>query len=219
MNKPVVHLFHLGVDEENNDTFFRVGTYNFTTSYETEVGTLAMYAGVIKNNPLEYMVLEVYADERAYQIHKRSPQFQAYVEQLGSKLTKREVYEVEAVFLEEKLTEGVWLGEKHHYLKFACIQVKDGHQEDFEKSVLGNMQISLRDETGFLAMYALRDRKNHAIYYFYELYASADAYEYHRASKHFQRYLAETQDIMVEKILLDLENSIAISRGQVTFSN
>ncbi|HEL2203053.1 TPA: antibiotic biosynthesis monooxygenase [Streptococcus suis] len=219
MSNPVVHLFHLGIDEKNRDTFYQVGVKNFRTSYEEEGGILAMYASALKENPLEYKVFEVYADETAYQRHRNSPHFKAYVEQVGSKLTKREVFEVEALFLEEKLPSGVWLGPEDHFLKFAQVQVREGGQEAFESSVLINMQSSMKEESGVLAMYAVKDRQQPNRYYFYEVYASAKAYEDHRLRPHFKRYLSETQDLVEEKILQDLENSIAISKGQLAFSS
>ncbi|MFC3932062.1 putative quinol monooxygenase [Streptococcus dentapri] len=218
MTNPVVHLFHLGVDERNRDTFYQAGVHNFTTSYKDEVGTLAMYASFIKGRPLEYKVFEVYTDEEAYQIHRNSSQYKTYVEQVGQHLIKRESYETEALFLEEKLASGIWLGAEHHFLKFAQIEAEEGSQEVFESSVLTNMQASMKEEQGVLAMYALKDIKNPKIYYFYEVYATASAYESHRLTQHFQTYLSETQDLMKEKILLDLENSIAISKGQFSDS-
>ncbi|HEM3633146.1 putative quinol monooxygenase [Streptococcus suis] len=219
MSKPVVHLFHLGVDEKNRDSFYQVGVENFQTSYEEEVGTLAMYASSLKENQLEYKVFEVYADEEAYQKHRNSPHFKAYVEQVGSKLTKREVFEVEALFLEEKLPSGVWLGAEKYFLKFAQIQVEAGSEKAFERSVLLNMQTSIKEEVGVLAMYAVKDSQQSNRYYFYEVYASAKAYEDHRLTPHFQRYISETQDLVEEKNLQDLENSIAISKGQLAFSS
>ncbi|HEM3635748.1 TPA: antibiotic biosynthesis monooxygenase [Streptococcus suis] len=219
MSTPVVHLFQLGVDERNRDSFYQVGVKNFQTSYEEEAGTLAMYASSLKENPLEYKVFEVYADEVAYQSHRTSLHYQSYVEQVGSKLTKREVYEVEALFLEEKLPSGVWLGAEKYFLKFAQIQVEAGSEKAFERSVLLNMQTSIKEEVGVLAMYAVKDSQQSNRYYFYEVYASAKAYEDHRLTLHFQRYISETQDLVEEKILQDLENSIAISKGQLAFSS
>ncbi|HEM3467592.1 TPA: antibiotic biosynthesis monooxygenase [Streptococcus suis] len=219
MRKPVVHLFHLGVDEKNRDTFYQVGVENFQTSYEEEAGTLAMYASSLKGNSLEYKVFEVYADEVAYQSHRTSLHYQSYVEQVGSKLTKREVYEVEALFLEEKLPSGVWLGAEKYFLKFAQIQVEAGSEKAFERSVLLNMQTSIKEEVGVLAMYAVKDSQQSNRYYFYEVYASAKAYEDHRLTPHFQRYISETQDLVEEKNIQDLENSIAISKGQLAFSS
>lgn len=81
------------------------------------------------------------------------------------------------------------------------------------------MRTSLKEEKGVLAMYAVKDRQQPNRYYFYEVYASAKAYEDHRLRPHFKRYLSETQDLVEEKILQDLENSIAISKGQLAFSS
>ena len=219
MSKPVVHLFHLGINEKNRDSFYQLGVENFQTSYEEEAGTLAMYASSLRENPLEYKVFEVYADDATYQSHRNSPHYQAYVEQVGSQLTKREVFEVEALFLEEKLPSGVWRGPENHFLKFAQVQVEEGSEKAFESSVLLNMQTSIKEEGSVLVMYAVKDCQQSNRYYFCEVYASAKAYEDHRLSSHFKRYISETQDLVKEKILLDLENCIAISKGKLAFSN
>jgi len=68
-------------------------------------------------------------------------------------------------------------------------------------------------------MYAVKDCQQSNCYYFYEVYASAKAYEDHRLSSHFKRYISEMQDLVKEKILLDLENCIAISKGKLAFPN
>lgn len=219
MSKLVAHLFHLGIDEKNRDTFYKVGMKNFRTSYEEEGGTLAMDASSLRENPLEYKVFEVYEDETAYQVHLNSSHFQAYVEQVGSQLTKREVFEVAPLFLKENLPSAMWLGVEHHFLKFAQIQVKEGCQETFESSVLMNMQASMNEKMCVLAMFAVKDRQQPNRYYFYEVYTSAKPYEDHRLRLHFKCYLLETQDLVEEKILLDLENSIAISKGKIAFSD
>ncbi|EHJ52133.1 putative quinol monooxygenase [Streptococcus macacae] len=218
MKKPVVHLFHLGVNPVDLETFHQAGVHNLTTSYQKEAGTLAMYASSLKDIPTEFIVFEVYADEAAYQTHRNSPQYQAYVQQVGSQLTKREAYEATPIFLEEKLPSGQWIGPQYYFLKFAQIEVKETAQAAFEKSVLTNMQISLKEEAGVLAMYALKDHQNPQIWYFYEVYANAAAYAAHGRTKHFQTYLAETKDLLISKTLLDLENDTAVTKGQLAFS-
>ncbi|BAQ24480.1 putative quinol monooxygenase [Streptococcus troglodytae] len=218
MKKPVVHLFHLGVDQANLATFHQAGVHNLTTSYQKEAGTLAMYASSLKDNPTEFIVFEVYADEEAYQIHRNSSQYQAYIRQVGAQLTKRDAYETHAMFLKEKLPSGQWIGSQYYFLKFAQIEVKEDAQTAFEKSVLTNMRVSMAEEAGILAMYALKDSKNPNTYYFYEVYESAAAYALHRETAHFQTYIAETNDLLLNKRLLDLENDIAVTKGGLAYS-
>ncbi len=62
------------------------------------------------------------------------------------------------------------------------------------------MQTSIKEEVGVLAMYAVKDSQQSNRYYFYEVYASAKAYEDHRLTPHFQRYISETQDLVEEKL-------------------
>ncbi|WP_251420928.1 MULTISPECIES: putative quinol monooxygenase [Lactococcus] len=218
MTEPVVHLFYLGVDQEKLESFYQAGVYNLTTSYEEEEGTLAMYASNFRNSPTEFIVFEVYADERAYHIHQNSIQYQNYIKEVGNYLTKRKSYEVGPLFLKEKLSSGIRLDSGQCFLKFAQIEVKDGEQKIFETSVIDNMRKSMKEEVGVLAMYALKDNQNLKRYYFFEVYADAKAYEVHLETEHFLTYISETKDLLIDKKLSDLENSIAVTRGNLVFT-
>lgn len=211
----VVHLFRLAVGKDDEVAFHEAGIHNLTTSHLREEGTLAMYTSSFKELSTEFIVFEVYADENAYQIHRNSPQFQAYVEKVSGKLIKRESFEVEPIFLKEKLSTGEWVGSQHFYLKFAKVETSQEGQEAFETSVLINMQTSIEQEEGVLAMYAVRDVEKPTICYFYEVYASPAVYEAHRQTPHFQTYIAETKDLIVEKELLDLVNDVAVTKGKL----
>lgn len=211
----VVHLFHLAVEKEDELAFHEAGIHNLTTSHRREEGTLAMYASSFRDLSTEFIVFEVYADENAYQIHRNSPQFQAYVEKVGGKLIKRESFEVEPVFLKEKLSTGEWVGSQHFHLKFAKVETSQEGQEAFEASVLTNMQTSMVKEKGVLAMYAVQDVEKPTVWYFYEVYASPAAYKAHRQTPHFQTYIAETKDLIVEKELLDLVNDVSMTQGKL----
>lgn len=215
--KPVVHLFHLGVSLENRSVFHEAGVFNLIRSQKNEPETLAMYASQVKNSPTEFIVFEVYANEEAYQTHRDSPQYQAYVEKVGSKLTKRESFEVEPVFMQERIGPGEWVGEEYFYLKFAQVETKVGSEKAFETSVLTSMKTSLAVEEGLLAMYAMRECESPNRWYFYEVYANERAYQLHRETSHFKTYLAETEALLLDKQLEDLVNDVAVTKGSLNF--
>ncbi|KXT74437.1 hypothetical protein STRDD10_00896 [Streptococcus sp. DD10] len=215
--KPIVHLFHLSVAPADVHDFHEAGVYNLMTSQRQETGTLAMYASRFKDFSTEFIVFEVYADEVSYQTHRASPQFQYYVDKVGGKLLRKDSFEVEAVFLEEKLSTGEWLGKEEFCLKFAKVETTKEGIVGFTKSVLENMKTSLAVEDGVLAMYAMREVKKPTCWYFYEIYASEEAYQRHRQTPHFQTYLIETEELLVEKQLHDLLNDIAVTKGKNKF--
>lgn len=80
---PVFNLFELGIqDQVQYDT---VGKHSSITD---EVGALAMYSVKQSNHPQMVYMVEIYADEQAYQLHLTSPQYQAFIEQSPRILTK-----------------------------------------------------------------------------------------------------------------------------------
>lgn len=217
MTKPIVHLFKLGIEASNEHILHNAGVHNLTTSYENETGTLAMYSSRLKGNPGEFIVLEVYEDTEAYQTHIHSSQYQYFVDQVGNYLTKRNQYEVEPLFLKEKLSSQQCVELNQYLLKFAQIEVEEDQQAIFEESVLANMKASMREEEGVLAIYALRDVNQPYKYYFYEVYQNEQAYESHCETAHFKKYIQQTKDILNEKELYNLENDVFVTQGSLRF--
>lgn len=211
----LVNIFRLAVAPEDQPLLHEVGVHNLTTSHREEPGTLAMFVGEIKTQPAHYVVFEIYENEDTYAIHRASEQFNNYVTKAGPKLTKRAALQVEPVFLQEKLPSGAWVGPDHYFMKFARVKTTPAGQAAFESSVLTNMKTSLEQEDGVLAMYAVREVADPTAWYFYEVYASPEAYETHRQTAHFRTYIAETQDLVAEKELLELVNDASMTQGKL----
>lgn len=210
-----VNVFRIAVNPEDKPLLHEVGEHNLVTSHREEPGTLAMYVAERKDQEGAYIVFEIYENEDTYAIHRASEQFNNYVTKAGPKLTDRTAIEVEPVFLQEKLDSGEWVGPEHYYLKFARVETSPEGQATFETSVLTNMKTSLAKEAGVLAMYAVREVANPNVWYFYEVYASPEAYQAHRETDHFKTYIAQTQDVVVDKELLDLVNDASMTQGKL----
>ncbi|MCT1926670.1 putative quinol monooxygenase [Staphylococcus pasteuri] len=217
MTKPIVHLFKLGIEESNRHIFHQAGVHNLTTSYKNEVGTLAMYSSRLKSNLGEYLVLEIYEDTEAYQTHVNSNQYKYFIDHVGNHLIKQVKYEVEPLFLKEKLSSQQCVEPNQYLLKFAQIEIEEDQQNTFENSVLTNMEASMSEEEDVLAMYALRDVNQHNKYYFYEVYQNEQAYEAHCETEHFKKYIQQTKDILNDKKLYNLENDVFITQGNLRF--
>ncbi len=132
-------------------------------------------------------------------------------------LTKQVKYEVEPLFLKEKLSSQQCIEPNQYLLKFAQIEIKEDQQDTFEERVLMNMKASMSEEEDVLAMYALRDVHQHNKYYFYEVYQNEQAYEAHCETTHFKNYIRQTKDILNDKKLYNLENDVFITQGNLRF--
>lgn len=76
---PLMNLFELGVAQGKTAKYDQVAEHNIGTSIANEKGTLAMYSVKQQDNPEMAYMVEIYADDAAYQIHRNSPQYQAFV--------------------------------------------------------------------------------------------------------------------------------------------
>lgn len=210
-----VNLFSIATEQEHQALLHEVGVYNLQTSHQKEPGTLAMFVAERKEQLGSYVVCEVYQDDDHYEIHRASEQFIRYSREAGTHLTERRAIPVEPIFLKEKLPSEIWIGAEYLELKFARVEVAEAGGSAFEESVLKNMKTSLDEEAGVLAYIAMRDAENPTVWYFFEVYASPEAYLAHRQTEHFQTYLAETQDLVVDKQLVDLINDASMSQGKL----
>lgn len=213
MTAPIIHLFRLTVADRDRARFGEIGLRNLTTSQEKEAGTLAMYASPVKGQESVSYVFEVYRSEEDYQIHRQSPQFQYFVTEGGPLLTDRQAYEVQPVFLQEKLPAGQWTQPDDFYLKLAQVDVKLEGLADFQAIVTEEMAASMEKEPGVLAMYAMTDADQPNRFYFFEVYADQAAYLSHRETPHFKAYIDGTADLVEDKQLYDLVNGTAVSQG------
>ena len=75
---PLMNLFELGVAEGKTVKYDQVAKHNISTSIANEKGTLAMYSVKLQANPEIAYMLEIYANNAAYQIHRDSSQYQAF---------------------------------------------------------------------------------------------------------------------------------------------
>ena len=93
--------------------------------------------------------------------------------------------------------------EQQPVVRMAHIEVKPGLRNAFIAIVTEGMRTSVQTEPGVLALYCVADKNNPDKLIFFEIYASEEAYQAHRATPHFKKYIEKTQDLSVSKALLE----------------
>ena len=99
---PSVGMYRFQVPAELQGAYNSTGVANLTASMEKEPNKLSMNVAHVKGNPSESYVVEIYKDLAAIEMHRKSDQYQAFVNEVGSKLTNRKMYDVQSVLLFEK---------------------------------------------------------------------------------------------------------------------
>ena len=93
--------------------------------------------------------------------------------------------------------------EQQPVVRMAYIQVKSGLRDAFIATVTEGMRTSVQTEPGVLALYCVADKNDPDKLIFFEIYVSEQAYQAHRASPHFKKYIEKTKDLSVSKSLLE----------------
>lgn len=88
-------------------------------------------------------------------------------------------------------------------VRLAQLTIKPDQLVAFTSAVKEEMEAALRKEPGVLAIYAVADKNDRNKLTFIEMYANDAAYEAHRKTPHFQKYLRVTQEMIADRVLTE----------------
>ena len=81
-------------------------------------------------------------------------------------------------------------------VRIAEIEIDPARLEVYKAALSEEIEASIRDEPGVLALYAVSLRENPAQIRIFETYADRTAYESHLKTAHFLKYKASTQHMV-----------------------
>ncbi|MGO7547982.1 putative quinol monooxygenase [Rhizobium leguminosarum] len=100
--KPVVRMAELEIDPDTLETYRALLTEEIETSIALEDGVLSLSAVSIRNNPNRIRILEVYANQEAYEAHLRTPHFIKYKNQTAHMVISLTLIEVDPIAMRAK---------------------------------------------------------------------------------------------------------------------
>lgn len=211
---PLMNLFELGVAEGKTVKCDQVAKHNISTSIANEKGTLAMYSVKLQANPEIAYMLEIYADNAAYQIHRDSSQYQAFAKVSPEILTdhKKRTALVPQFLGDRKIKQTATTQSR-----LVSLTVKPEHNIQFSKIIQAEMAQSLKVEDGVLAMYAATKQDSLNDWIFFEIYADEAAYQAHRETPHFKDYLKQTDKMIADKHYTAIQTAYLGNQGQLHF--
>lgn len=208
-DKRVMNLFELGVRPDRDKDFADVARQTISASVDHEAGTLAMYALHRSDNPRLAFMVELYENESAYRKHLNAEPYKAFAARAPDIIDRKNKITLEPQFLGDKHI----IPDERTINNLVIVEVKPEFQTEFKNIVLPEMAESLKVEKGVLAMYAATDSQTPNRWYFYEIYASEEAYQLHRQTPHFRDYLRQTAHMSVSKDAIPVKPVFLRNKG------
>ena len=121
-----------------------------------ESGSYSLYGAIDADNPDIMRILEIYEDEAAYQVHRDSEGFKAFIEERKPILESLKILPVDPIVLEQK-AEGTG---KFAYM--SLVEVKPEYLDDFREFLGAQMSDAVRNIPGALALFATSEQGDRA---------------------------------------------------------
>lgn len=209
--QPVIaRLWELEVDPAQIDEFKAAGIENLEASIRLEPGVLMMHAVQLANAPTHVRVLEVYADQKAYEAHIRAPHFQRYKITSAPMVRSQKPVSISPIRLCAKggtIAPGAAQG---LMVRIAVIGVDPAQLDAYKAFLKEEQEASVRLEPGVLMLHSVQYTDDPTQVRLLEVYASREAYQSHIRTPHFLKYKAGTER-MVRSLDLPLADPILLA--------
>lgn len=214
---PIVGLYRFQVPAELQGAYNTVGIQNLTSSMEKEPNTLSMNVAHVKGNPSESYVVEVYKDTAALETHRKSEHFQNYINEVGSKLTNRKLYDVQPLLLIEKKDGLSMINDSNSVVTLTEFTVDGNEVDTVQKQYQLDIERSVRDDAGYKAGYVLRERNNKTHWYVIQIYSDESAFNKHMSSPGYRFMMSQIQGSVQGVTTKVLQGEIIVNHGGQAF--
>ncbi|MFC2737757.1 MAG: putative quinol monooxygenase [Leptotrichia wadei] len=83
--------------------------------------------------------------------------------------------------------------------------VKEGKKNAYVTVDKNNITKSVLNDKWTLGMYLVQEKENPDKWYFFEIYENEKAYQKHRKTAHFKKYIEQTKNIIENKEFINIE--------------
>ena len=211
---PIFNIFELGVKEGEKNSYVAVGKNNITKSVFNDKGTLGMYLVQEKGKPNMTYMFEVYEDEKSYQEHIKSEQYKEFLRQSPIILTN---HKKKIQVMPEYMGDKKFVQTRNTRVNYVTVDVKERFNDTFREIVLDEMKQSIKKEEGVYVIYAATAIGNPNKWYFFEIYENEKAYQKHRKTAHFKKYIEQTENIIENKEFINIEGIKLLNKGNLNY--
>ncbi len=103
-NHPIVRIAELDIDPARIDAYKEYLREEIEASVRVEPGVLSLNAVSVRGDPAQIRILEVYADQAAYEAHLNTPHFLKYKNGTATMVRSLRLIETDPIMLRAKST-------------------------------------------------------------------------------------------------------------------
>lgn len=206
----VARLWELEIDPVRLAEFGAIGAENLEASTRLEPGVLMMHAIQLANAPTRVLVLEVYADQSAYEAHIRTPHFNKYKTASAPMVRSQKLVPINPIRLCAKGGTIDPAAAQGLMVRIAVIGVNPTQLDAYKTFLTEEQEASVRLEPEVLMLHSAQYTGDPTQVRLLEVYASRDAYQSHIKTPHFLKYKMGTEK-MVTSLELPLANPILLA--------
>ena len=188
--QPFVRWAVYSSEAQNTPALFEAVTV-YNNALQKSSGVLAVYGGEDENGVMRY--LEIYKDEAACTALQNLQSARAEIAKLANKTG---ILNAEAFLLQ---TKNSGTADKP---RMAKLVIDPAQLDEYKKVLAKEMQASVTNEPGVLALLATTETANPNVFHLLELYADDEAYKAHIAGPYFQEYNKAVQNMVTDKTLI-----------------
>jgi len=102
VTEPIVRIAELDIDPAELDAYKALLREEIGASVRSEPGVLSLNAVSVKDNPAQIRILEIYADQAAYEAHLKTPHFLKYKNGTAGMVRSLKLIETDPILLRSK---------------------------------------------------------------------------------------------------------------------
>lgn len=102
VTEPIVRIAELDIDPAELDAYKALLREEIDASVRSEPGVLSLNAVSVKDNPAQIRILEIYADQAAYEAHLKTPHFLKYKNGTAGMVRSLKLIETDPILLRSK---------------------------------------------------------------------------------------------------------------------
>ena len=149
--------------------------------------------------------------------HRKSEHFQNYINEVGSKLTNRKLYDVQPMLLIEKPDALSIINDGKSVVTLTEFTVDGNEVDTVQKQYQLDIDRAVRDDAGYMAGYVLRERNNKTHWYVIQIYSDESAFNKHMSSPGYRFMMSQIQGSLQGVTTKVLQGDILVNHGGQSF--
>jgi len=216
---PLFRLFKLRLKASEKAAFAKVGKQNLLTSIQQETGTLAMYTGHLDEAGVENRVLELYRDQASYEVHAKSPQFQAFKTVAGQAVVDQSVMSLTPLLLLEQGPALRTVAPTQQVVVLTELMTQPTATTDMQVLVKSAVRRAITTEPSLVTAYFGQVTAEPQRFVLFEVFQGDEAYQQHQRTANFKAFKQASQSLITQATTTMIKPDVLVTQGQLTFEN